>query len=112
VSPKSRAPRPADQARGEALRGHEKDSSRSPGVERLSPVVVSDLTALVVVGLTARQFRAFLREHEVPHAKVGRRTLARLEDVLDAIDRSSGRGATPARWNEEEIIARAVGGRR
>ncbi len=108
---KSRAPRPADQARDEALRGQKKDSSRSSGVEQLSPVVVSDLTALAVVGLTARQYRAFLREHEVPHAKVGRRTLARLADVLDALDRNSGRGATPARWNEEETIARAVGGR-
>lgn len=109
---KSRAPRPDDQSGGAALRGHEKLSSRARSVELPSPVVVSDLTALPIVGLTGRQFRAWVRDASIPHAKVGRRTLARLDDVLAAIDRSSGRGAAPPRWDEEEIIARAAGGRR
>jgi hypothetical protein len=57
------------------------------------PVIVSDLTSLPAVGLTARQFLAFVRAHQVPHAKVGRRVLARLDDLLNALDRLSGRGA-------------------
>lgn len=70
-------------------------------------VVVSDATSLAVVGLTPRQFRAFLREQSVPHAKVGRRTVARVDRVLEAIDRLSGTNVR-APWSEEETIRRAI----
>jgi hypothetical protein len=76
----------------------------------VAPAVVSDATSLAVLGLTPRQFRAFLIAQSVPHAKIGRRTVARLDRVLEVIDRLSGARIT-APWNEDEIIARAAGRR-
>jgi hypothetical protein len=74
-------------------------------------VVVSDATALAVLGLTDRQFKAFLRQQAVLHFKQGRRTLARLDRILEAMDRMSG-ADVPA-WDEATVIARAArGGRR
>ncbi len=71
-----------------------------------SAVVVSDATALAVVGLTARQFRTFVREHGVPYARVGRRTLARVDHILAALDRLSG--ATAPAWSEAAVIEAAA----
>jgi len=65
---------------------------------------------MACVGLTSRQFRAFVREHHVPHARIGRRTCARLDHVLAAIDRLSG--ADLPQWNEGDVIRRAASGRR
>jgi hypothetical protein len=78
----------------------------------IAAAVVSDATSLAVVGLSARQFRAFLVAQSVPHAKVGRRTVARLEDVLAVIDRLSGRAAPASRipWSEAEVIELAARG--
>jgi hypothetical protein len=75
-------------------------------------VVVSDLTSLAVLGLTARQFKAFLRERQVPHFRQGRRTLARVDRVLEALDRLAGAQPLPE-WNEASVIELAArGGRR
>lgn len=57
--------------------------------------VVSDLTSLAVLGLVARQFKAFLRTNGIPHCKVGRRTLAKTDDVLAVIDRLTGAPSSP-----------------
>ena len=74
-------------------------------------IVVSDATAPAVLGLTGRQFRAFLREHDVAHAKIGRRTVARVDRVLEALDRLAG--AIPlAAWSEDNVVALAARGRR
>jgi len=83
---------------------------REPEHVAVAPVIVSDATSLAVVGLTARQFKSFLREHDVAHARHGRRTLALLAHVTEALARMTG--ADLPQWNEAEIIARAAGGRR
>ena len=102
-------PRSTDGERSSAPRAH---SALTAG--RVSPVVVSDATALVVLGLTGRQFRGFVRAHSVPHAKCGRRTLARLDLVLEAIDRLSGakaRRSLATAWDEDSIVKMAAGRR-
>jgi len=53
------------------------------------PALVSDLTAAAVVGLEPRQFREFLRVAGVPHAVVGRRAIARVDAVLEAVEKLS-----------------------
>jgi hypothetical protein len=79
-----------------------------------SAVLVSDATALAVVGLTPRQFRAFVREHAIPRVRAGRRTLVRVDQLLDVFDRLSGTTARPsaAVWDEEAVIAAAARGRK
>jgi hypothetical protein len=52
---------------------------------RVPAVLVSDSTSLDILGLNARQFRDFLRAEQIPHAKAGRRTVARLDDVMGAL---------------------------
>ena len=77
----------------------------------VAAAVVSDATSLAAVGLTPRQFKAFVREHAVPHAKVGRRTVARLDRILEAIDRLSGvaEPRLPASaWDEAAVVAIAA----
>lgn len=74
------------------------------------PVTISDDQALATTGLTPRQFRAALRELGVPHAKIGRRTVCRVDAWLAAVDKLAG--ATPRRpsvpWDEEAAIQRAA----
>jgi hypothetical protein len=75
-------------------------------------IVVTDRTAKGMLDMSPRQFQAFLREQEIPHFKQGRRTIARLDRVLEVIDRLSTACARAA-WDEKEIIALAArGGRR
>jgi hypothetical protein len=57
------------------------------------PLTVSDLTAAAIVGLEPRPYREFLRAERVRHARLGRRVVARVEDVLAAIDRVADRQA-------------------
>jgi hypothetical protein len=53
-----------------------------------APLVVSDLTCLDLVGLTADQYRALLRRHpEVPRATLGHRVLVRADVFLALLDR-------------------------
>jgi hypothetical protein len=70
-------------------------------------LLVTDLTSLPVCGLTPRQFRTFLHDHDVPRCKIGRRTVVRVDRLLEVIDRLSGRRPSPD-WSEEETIARAA----
>jgi hypothetical protein len=76
------------------------------------PLAVSDASAFAVVGLTPRQFRAFVREHGLPAVKAGRRLLVRVDVLLAALDRLSGASAReqpPAEWDEAAIVAAAAG---
>lgn len=77
-----------------------------------SAVLVSDATALAVVGLTPRQFRAFVRKHTIPRVRAGRRTLVRVDQLLEVFDRLSGATSRPsaAAWDEEAVIAAAARG--
>jgi hypothetical protein len=81
---------------------------KAPPLAVVAAAIVSDTTSLAVLGLTGRQFRAFLREQAVPHTKIGRRTVARVDRVLDAIDRLSGAEPARAPWSEDDVIARAA----
>jgi hypothetical protein len=75
-----------------------------------TPLAVSDATALAVVGLTPRQFRRFVAEAGIPHAKVGRRTLVRADALLEALDRLSGASPRPSAWDEAAVVASAARG--
>jgi hypothetical protein len=77
----------------------------------MSAILVSDATALATVGLTPRQFRAFIKAHDIPRIRAGRRTLVRLDRLLEVIDRLSGAAPKPsaASWNEAGVIATARG---
>jgi hypothetical protein len=68
-------------------------------------VTFTDATAPAVVGLTPRQLRAFVREHNVPHARVGRRLVIRVDRYLEAIDRLSGVASREA-WCEADLVRR------
>ena len=72
------------------------------------PVTVSDKTCFAVCGVEPGPWKRALSELRVPNTKIGRRTVARLDDWLAAVDRATGRGAPE--WNEDAIIARAAGG--
>jgi hypothetical protein len=83
-----------------------RDAEIRPAAEpAIAPALVSDASAPAVVGLTPLQFRRALREHGVAHCKIGRRTLARVEDVVALVDRLSGR--VTAAMTEDEVVALA-----
>jgi hypothetical protein len=49
------------------------------------PLTITDRTAPHVLGLEPRAFREFLVERSVPHVRLGRRVVARVDDVLEAL---------------------------
>ena len=79
-----------------------------PGIGVVTTVLVSDGTSLVVLGLTARQFRTFVRKRGIPDKKVGRRTVARLDHVLEATGLSGVDSCRPdTAWSEDAVVAMA-----
>jgi hypothetical protein len=74
------------------------------------PILVSDATSFAVAGLTPRQFCAFVRKHRIPFAKDRRRTLVRVDRLLEAIDRLSGEGPSRPRaaLTEDQVVAMAA----
>lgn len=64
---------------------------RATGALIAAVATVSDLTAPLVVGLDGRPYRELLDRENVPHAHIGKRVIARLEHVLEAIDRIAAR---------------------
>jgi hypothetical protein len=74
----------------------------------VAPVTVSDLTAPAVLGLEPRSYRELLMREAVPHARLGHRVVARVEDVLEALDRIAGRGgeAVAEPSGTDRILAR------
>jgi hypothetical protein len=77
----------------------------------VAAITFTDATAPAVAGLTPRQLREFVREHALPHARVGRRMVVRVDLYLAAIDRLSG--GSPASsgesYDEAAVVARAAG---
>lgn len=69
---------------------------RATAAIAVTPACVTDLTAHVVIGFEARQFREFVRDQHVRHAVYGQRVVARVADVLDAIDRLATSGLNEA----------------
>lgn len=49
------------------------------------PVTVTDRTCAAVLGLDPRVFRDWLASANVPHARIGRRVVACVDDVLAAM---------------------------
>ncbi len=72
------------------------------------PVTFTDANAPIVVGLSPRQLRTFVREHRVPHARVGRRILVRVDRFLEAVDLLSGAQPRTA-WSEDALIKSMAG---
>ena len=62
---------------------------RATAAVPVQPLTVSDRTAPALVGLEPRAFRDLLEREHVPHARIGRRVVARVAFVLEAIDRLS-----------------------
>ncbi len=80
---------------------------------QIAAVCFTDRTCVQVVGLTWRQALPFCREHGIPIAKCGRRSLVRLDRFLEAVDRIAG--AEPReQYDEDSVVADAAsdGGRR
>ncbi len=70
----------------------------------IAPATVTDLTAAQVLGLEPRPFRELLVREAVRHARVGQRVIARVEDVLAALDSVAERqrsGADSERVEDE-----------
>jgi hypothetical protein len=51
------------------------------------PVACSDLTAPIVFGLESRHYREFLVKNQVPFVRAGQRVIAKVADVVAALDR-------------------------
>jgi hypothetical protein len=81
----------------------------------VAPVIVSDESAAVVVGLEPRQFREFVVRHQIPHARDGRRLLVRVDSLLAAMERIESSAPAPAPEGEVESaddILRRLGRKR
>jgi hypothetical protein len=79
-------------------------------------LLVSDRTALAVSGLNPRQFRAYVRKHGIPHAKVARRMLVRADVLLAALGLNdppqSAESVAPVRSDWRGRALRLIGGGR
>jgi len=53
-------------------------------------LTVTDRTCAAVLGLEPRVFRQLLISAKIPHARIGRRVVARADLVLAALDRLAG----------------------
>jgi hypothetical protein len=60
---------------------------RSTDSLAIAPATVSDRTAPLVLGLEPRVYRDLVARLRIRHARLGRRVIARVEDVLAALDR-------------------------
>lgn len=86
----------------------------APLLEKASaqaPITLTDRTCGALTGVPWDTMREWCVAHGVAIAKIGRRSVVRLDDYLSAFDIASGRSAPrpAAPWNPDEIIARAAG---
>jgi hypothetical protein len=56
---------------------------------------VTDRTAPIVLGLEPRTFRDLVTRHQIRHTRIGRRVVARVEDVLAMLDRLASEDGAP-----------------
>ena len=61
--------------------------SRATTELAVAPLTCTDRTAPVVFGLEPRAFREFVARERIAHARLGQRVIARVVDVLAALDR-------------------------
>lgn len=78
--------------------------ARKPPIERLA---ISDATSLDALGLSPRQFRRWLHEG-IAHQKVGRRSVALVEDIRRALGATSPAPAPRAALSEAEVVELAT----
>jgi hypothetical protein len=105
------APRPKPAAKSGTDDGPAEPPRRRPGQPVGAPDFISDKSADHQLGLTGRQYLAFLRKYNVPYVKLGRRVLARRELVVVCLDRLSGVTA-PVEDSDERLLRLAAGGSR
>jgi hypothetical protein len=67
---------------------------RATSAIAIAPATASDLTAPVVFGLESWQYRELLRSEGIEHARVGKRVIARVDDVVEALARIAARQRT------------------
>lgn len=81
----------------------------------VAPVAVSDRTCAALLGIEPRVFRELLAREGVPIVRVGRRVLARVEDVEAVLARLAGQpsdveaDAAPAKPGGADGVLRLVG---
>lgn len=68
----------------------------------VAPVTVTDRTCAQVLGLEPRPFREWLVSADVPHKRIGRRVVARVDDVLDALARAPAAEPRDDRENQDD----------
>jgi hypothetical protein len=66
-------------------------SLRTPATSSLAiaPATVTDRTCAAVTGLEPRAFCELVSREKIPHARIGRRVVVRLDDFLAAVARLS-----------------------
>jgi hypothetical protein len=90
--------------------------SRATDAIAVSPATVTDRTAHLVLGLEPRSFRVLVASCGVRHVRVGRRLLARVDDILAALDAmaveqgTGGAGEAPAPDGPETASSEASEG--
>jgi hypothetical protein len=78
----------------------------------VAPVTVTDRTCALVFGLEARQWCEWLDAADVPHTKIGRRTIALVADCVAALSRSAARttdAPTPIKNDELQSVDDVLG---
>lgn len=74
------------------------------------PAYVSQRNCLAVLGLNSRTFRANVHKYRIPHCRLGKQVLVRLEDWHAALANIALQSPTsdPADWTEEAILNRVL----
>lgn len=108
MSPQKQRRREPGEAHRDAADEQGKGSTRR---QIVAAAVVSDLTSWEILGLTARQYRQWLVDHQVPHETWRRHVFARVDHVLAALDRASGAGSASS-LTEDDVVRLAARGSR
>lgn len=74
----------------------------------LAPATVTDRTAPLVLGLEPRVFRELVAARRIRHAVVGRRLVARVDDVLEALGLGDASSLDDERGESERPSASTV----
>jgi hypothetical protein len=59
---------------------------RATSTLAIAAALVTDLTAPALLGLEAWQFRELVKAERIPHARLGQRVIAKVEDVVVAVE--------------------------
>lgn len=73
----------------------------------IAPIAVSQDTCLAALGIEPRRYLALLHERAIPHVKLGKLRIARVEHMLAALEREPA--ATAANETQSDRLTRAAG---